>query len=625
MLPTRRRLFPLRFALPLLAGLGACAPAPGTPAALATAGPAPASAPGPVAPLTAAERAWVERTLAAMPLRERIAQMVMPWVSGDYVALDSPEFDRLRGWVEGDRVGGLILSMGLPHSYAAKLDALQALAPVPLLVASDMENGPGMRMAGIYSFPHLIPQGGGTTFPPLMALGAAGDDSLAFALGRVLAAEARAVGVHVVFGPVLDVNSNPANPIINTRSFGEDPALVARMGRAYVRGARAGGLLTVAKHFPGHGDTEADSHLELPTIRADRARLDAVELPPYVAAVEEGIDGIMTAHIAVVGVEGPGAAPATLSPYFMTRLLREEMGFRGVLFTDALEMGGVIGRYGDAEAAVLAVEAGADVLLMPRDVRAAIDAVAAAVAAGRIPEARVAASVRRILEAKARSGLAAERRVDLLAVNRTVGVRAHTELARTVAERSLTLARDRRGGVPLAPEARRVLLVTYADAADPVAGRVFADALEAGGRRVDRVRVDSRTAAAEFDSLRVRADSADAVVVAAFVSPLEGAGTIAARGGLPAWFAAQARTERPLVLVSFGSPYLLDAFPDAPAYLLAWGGADVSQQAAAAALLGSAGIAGRLPVSLPPHHARGEGIRRAARAGSPAPARSTAH
>jgi beta-N-acetylhexosaminidase len=620
---TRRRISLPRLALALLAGLGACALAAGTPAA-APAAPAP-EGPDPLRPLTAAERAWVERTLAGLTLRERVAQMVMPWVAGDYVALDSPEFDRLRAWVEEDRVGGFVMSMGLPHSYAAKLDALQALAPVPLLVASDMENGPGMRMSGIYSFPHLIPQGGGTAFPPVMALGAAGDDSLAYALGRVLAAEARAVGVHMAFGPVLDVNSNPANPIINTRSFGEDPALVARMGRAYVRGARAGGLLTVAKHFPGHGDTEADSHLELPTIRADRARLDAVELPPYRAAIEEGIDGVMTAHIAVTGVEGEGAPPATLSPYFMTRLLRGEMGFRGLLFTDAMDMGAVISRYGQDEAAVLAVEAGADVLLMPRDARAAVDAVVAAVAAGRIPEARVAASARRILEAKARAGLVAGRRVDLLAVSRTVGIRAHTKLARTVAERSLTLVRDRRGAVPLRADSQRVLVVTYADASDPAAGVVFADSLEDAGHQVDRARVDARTTAAEFDSLRARADSADAVVAAVFVSPVESAGSVAARGGLPEWFAALARTDRPLVLVSFGTPYLLDAFPDAPAFLLAWGGADVSQRAAAGALLGTVGTAGRLPVSLPPHHARGEGIRRAPRAAPPASARSAAH
>jgi beta-N-acetylhexosaminidase len=334
---------------------------------------------------------------------------------------------------------------------------------VPLLIASDLENGAGMRMAGIYSFPHLLPQGGATNFPPVMALGAAGSDSLAYALGRVLATEARAVGVHMTFGPVVDVNSNPANPIINTRSFGEDPGKVGRLAAAYVRGAREGGLLTTAKHFPGHGDTEVDSHMDLPAIRADRARLDSVELAPYRTIIRD-VDGVMTAHIAVVGVEGSAAPPATLSPRFLTDVLRGELGFNGVVFTDAMDMGAIVRRYGTTEPAVRAVEAGADVILMPIDVPGAIQALVSAVETGRVPVARIDASVRRILEAKLHAGLSQERMVDQDAVSRLVGVRAHTELARRIAERSITLARDDHGWVPISASARSALIVTYAEA-----------------------------------------------------------------------------------------------------------------------------------------------------------------
>ncbi|NIP83464.1 MAG: beta-N-acetylglucosaminidase, partial [Gemmatimonadetes bacterium] len=288
-----------------------------------------------------------------------------------------------------------------------------------------------------------------------MALGAAGSDRLAYELGRVVGREARAVGVHINFGPVLDVNSNPANPIINTRSFGEDPALVARLGAAYIRGAHDAGLLTTAKHFPGHGDTSEDSHLELPVIGADRARMDAVELPPFQAAVREGVDAIMTAHIAVRGVLGEDAPPATLSPYFMTGVLREELGFEGLLVTDAMTMGGVADEFGGGdEVLIRALEAGADILLMPPDVGEAVEAVTGAVERGRLPEERLDASVRRILEAKARAGVHRSRTVDLEAVDEVVGVRAHTELARQVAERSLTLVRDRSGLVPIADSAR---------------------------------------------------------------------------------------------------------------------------------------------------------------------------
>jgi hexosaminidase len=571
-----------------------------------------AAAPGAAAaaPDTSAA-AWVERTLASLTLREKVGQMVMPWVGGNYVATDSPEFEALLRWVERDGVGGLVMSVGLPHSYAAKLNELQRRASVPLLVTSDMENGPGMRMAGIHSFPHLLPQGGGTSFPPLMALGAADSEELAYGLGRVLGREARAVGVHMTFGPVLDVNSNPLNPIINTRSFGGDPERVAVLGRAYIRGAADAGLMTTAKHFPGHGDTSVDSHIDLPTIPASRARMDSVELYPFRQAVEGGVDAIMTAHIAVVGIEGENAPPATLSPYFMTGVLRDEMGFQGLLFTDALDMGAVAKRYPDGAAAVLAVESGADVLLMPRDVRGTIDRVVAAVESGRLPEARIDQSVRRLLEAKARSGLHRSRTVELDAVDERVGVRAHTELAARIAERSLTLVRDSAGSVPLR-SADRLLVITYAEARDPIAGRAFTQALQAPGRSVRAVRVDSRTTWEELGELLDRADSVDAVIVSAFVAPLEAAGTIETGGGFSAFVQELARRQAPLVVVSFGSPYLLSAFPNVPAYLLAWGGQDVSQRAAARALLGEIPITGKLPVDLPPHHRSGEGLERAA-------------
>ncbi len=585
--------------------LAACAPAPRA----ASAPPPSAAAPGPLAEAGAAERAWVESTLAGLTLRQKVAQLVIPWVGGEYAAVDSPEFERVARWVEEDGVGGVILSIGLPHSYAAKLNELQRRARVPLLVTTDMENGPGMRLAGVYSLPHLLPQGGGTVFPPVMALGAAGSDSLAFRAGRVVADEARAVGVHLTFGPVLDVNSNPANPIINTRSFGEDPQAVARLGSAFVRGVRSGGLMSVAKHFPGHGNTATDSHIDLPVIAADRARLDAVELVPFRAAAAAGIDGMMIAHIAVTGVEGSDAPPASVSRHFVTGVLREQLGFGGLVFTDAMDMGGVTRRYGATEPLVLALEAGADVLLQPLDVTAGIDAVAAAVRSGRVPEARIDRSVRRVLEAKARLGLPARRLVELDDVDERVGTRPHRAVAAEIARRSITLARDGRGLVPLAP-GRRVLSVTYAEVADMLAGRAFDRELAAGGARVSSARVDDRTGAAEWEALRRRADSADVIVASAYVSPREHRGTVGAGGGFPAWVEALAAAGKPVVAVTFGSPYLVSAFPSVPAYLLAWGGAEVSQQAAARALAGSAPITGTLPISIPPSLPRGTGITR---------------
>lgn len=554
---------------------------------------------------------WVDETLASLTLREKVAQLVMPWVGGDYSAVDSPEFDELLEWVEDSEVGGLILSIGLPHSYAAKLNELQQRADVPLLIASDMENGSGMRMGGIYSLPHLLPQGGGTVFPPVMALGATGSDSLAHALGYTLGQEARAVGVHMTFGPVMDVNSNPLNPIINTRSFGEDPELVARLGTAYIRGARDAGLMTTAKHFPGHGDTEVDSHIDLPIISADRARLDSVELPPFQAAIDAGVDGIMTAHIAVTGVLGADAPPATLSPYFMTEVLREEMEFEGLLFTDAMTMGGVADRYGATEPLVMAIEAGADVLLMPRDVGIAIETVLAAVESGRLTEERIDASVRRILEAKARAGLVGGTQVSLEAVDEVVATREKLALAAEVAERSITLVRDERSLVPMPRSGERILSITYGGSHDLIAGRAFDRAL---GEHVEVVstRIDERTTPVEYSALQALADSVATVMASVYVSPREFEGTVAADAGFARFLEILSASGKPVIAISFGTPYLLSSFPSVPAYMLAWGGAEVSQRAAARALLGQVEIRGKLPISLPPFYSIGAGLTRAA-------------
>ena len=565
------------------------------------------------AELSSEDRRWIDRSLASLTLREKVGQLVMPWVGGDYAAVGSAEFEQVRRWIEDDKVGGLVMSIGLPLSYAAKLNEFQARSKLPLLIASDMENGPGMRLGGIYALPSLLPQGGGTVFPPVMSLGAARSDSLAYSLGQVLGTEARAIGVHMVFGPVLDVNSNPLNPIINTRSFGENPALVSSLARAYIRGAQSRGLQTTLKHFPGHGDTDVDSHIDLPIVRATRARMDSIDLPPFRAAIAEGADAVMTGHIAAVGIEGDSAAPATLSRGFMTGILRDEMSFRGLLITDAMTMGGIAKRYGATEPLIMALEAGADVLLMPRNVTTAIETVVAAVTSGRVSVARIDSSVRRLLTAKARAGLRTGRLVDLNAVGRTVGVPAHTEIAAEVAERSITLSQDRNNLVPVADDsARRILSITYADETDLVAGRTFSSVLGERVRGISAVRVDPRTTEEEYAALRASADSAHLLLISVYVSPREFAATIGTQQTFSRFVEGMALSGKPIIVISFGSPYLLSAFPSVSSYVLAWGGAPVSQRAAALAVFGFRGISGRLPISLPPNIPYGAGLDRAA-------------
>ncbi|MEO1076998.1 MAG: glycoside hydrolase family 3 N-terminal domain-containing protein, partial [Bacteroidota bacterium] len=505
-------------------------------------------------PLDDSSRTWVAATFARLTLPERVGHLLMPWVLGGYTARDSKAFDRVARWVEEDGVGGLLVSVGTPHSYAALTNAAQERAGVPLLVASDMENGTGMRIARSYALPYVLPLGGGTLFPPMMGFGAVCEqpEALVEEMAAALAREALAVGVHMTFGPVADVNVNPANPIISTRAFGEDPEAVGRLAAAYVRGAQRMGLLTCGKHYPGHGDTAEDTHLETPIITHRMDRLEAVELPPFKRVIDAGVDGIMTAHIAVTGVEGPDAPPATLSRFFLTEVLRERMGFTGLVFTDALNMGGAAKAYPPGEVGVRAVEAGADVLTFPLDVRATRDAILAAVASGRLTEERIEASVRRILEAKARAGLhASDARVPLDAVDSIVATRAHHALASEAAARAITLVRDEHGTVPLPTTRQRVLSVTYADAEDLPAGKAF-DADLAKRHAVTSVRMDARSGPDEFEALRQQATDADAVVVAIYLSPRNFKGSVGANDrftGFVNELAAEGSSARPKPLV----------------------------------------------------------------------------
>ena len=420
----------------------ASAPPTETPAEVAQAegGPSanvpPAPAPEPVAspqappatrrpPLT-----WAQRTLARMTLREKVGQLMMPFVLGNFAPEGSETHDRIVNVIEQENVGALIMSVGSPSEVAVKLNDLQNHSKYPLLVAADLETGAGFRFRAAVHIPTNIALGGATTFPSLMAFGATGDPRHAYQLGRITALEARTMGVHVPFAPVLDVNNNPDNPIINIRSFGEDPNAVAALGAAFVRGLQDYGAVATGKHFPGHGVTGTDSHLDLPVIRVGRERLDAVELVPFRAAIAAGMQGIMTAHIAVPEITGE-TIPATVSKPMLTDLLRSDLGVEGIVFTDAMDMAAVNRLFPRGEAAVRAVLAGADVIVMPRDVKQAIDAIIEAIDEGRLTEARLDESVGRLLRLKEDLGLAEERAVPLRDDSASRGgARAHGNGAR---------------------------------------------------------------------------------------------------------------------------------------------------------------------------------------------------
>lgn len=554
-------------------------------------------------------RPWSERTLESLTLREKVAQLMMPFVIGDFAPEGSSSWSRAVGYVEREGIGGVIMSVGSPTEIAAKVNALQRRSRIPLLVGADLETGAGFRMRGAVYMPGIIELGGATDFPALMALGAAGDPQLAYEMGRITAVEARAVGIHVPFAPVLDVNNNPNNPIINVRSFGEDPGLVAELGSAFVRGVQDQGAIATGKHFPGHGDTEVDSHISLPVIRASRERLDSVELRPFQAAIQAGMGGIMTAHITVPSLNGGNGDASTLSPAVMTELLRTQMGFDGLLFTDAMDMGAISGRLGTGEAAIRAIEAGADVILMPPAVEPAIEAIVGAVRSGRLTEERIDASVRRILDTKEHMGLDAARTVDLEAIPSAVGISAHTAVADEIARRSITLVKNDGDLLPLlGTRSARVLSVTYRRTSDVLAGRYFNRRLRQTYPSLVTADIDRNTAPALHDGLLRQARNSALVVVSTYVTAVSYSGSVALPEEVSDFVRQLADVGVPHVVVSFGNPYLIGEFPDVQAYMLAWSGSEASQRAAAGALFGDFTVAGRIPTRIPGFAEIGDGI-----------------
>lgn len=577
------------------------------PAGVETANLGPAAGPlDPRAPLSAAQQRWVDSVHASLTPRQRIAQTVMVWLMGDYSSSDDGAFAAVASLVTGEGVGGIVMSLGSPGEVATKLNYLQRRARVPLLVGADLEPGLGRLEGGVF-VPSLNSAGTATVLPSNMAIGATGSERLARLAGEVTGREALATGIRLVFAPVVDVNNNPANPVINVRSFGEDPERVATLSAAFVDGVQGAGAAATIKHFPGHGDTDTDSHLALPVVKSDMARLKAVELPPFVRSINAGASAVMTAHVALPAIGGDGT-PATLRPAIMTSLLRDSLGFKGLTITDALTMQGIGKGYTNEEAVVLALKAGSDILLMPTDVPAAITAVERAVADGSLSPARVEEAVRRVLEWKVRTGSASAPTVSLDSMREVVGSARHRALADTIASAAITLLRDSRSIVPLAASAN-VTLVSYASESDVSAGRAFATELRRSYPRAQVVRISPETDAARLEEIARGLRSGATLVVTTHVRTIEGAGRPAVAPSVATWVDSIARRV-PTVVVAHGNPYVVRQFPSVAGYMVTYGRGDALERAAARALVGLAPITGQAPVSLPGFFGLGDGLTR---------------
>jgi beta-N-acetylhexosaminidase len=574
---------------------------------------------------------WARESLKKMSLEQKIGQMFMIWARAQFLNLDAPEYIALRDTMRKYHIGGFGLTVNFEDGFLYKNEPLEAATLVnqlqrdsefPLIFAADFERGLGFRLNEVTSFPHA------------MAFGATGNVDYARESARITAQESRAIGVQWNWFPDADVNSNPLNPIINTRSFGEDPKQVSNMVVAYIEGAHQYGMLTTAKHFPGHGDTDIDSHLAVPSIKGDKAHLERVELPPFRAAIKAGVDAVMVAHLAVPALDPDPNHVASISPAIVTGLLKQQMGFNGLVITDALTMAGLTklfpegGSAGAGRAAVEAVKAGNDVLLIPSDLDGSYHGLLQAVRNGEIPESRIDESVLKILRAKASVGLNKATQVDINAINRIVAKPASLDTAEEIADEAITLVRDNHQVLPLkatpkgtnigqnayqpaAEDRNRTLVLIFSDDSRSDAGRVLEHQVKMRIPEAKAMYIDARNPAGLTQPVMDAVEQAQAVIAAVYLTPQGGAQTNRiALPNAPAAILQSVLRGAPdkTVVVAMGNPYLAAQLPEVKTYLCTFSDAQVSELSAVKAMFGEIPMSGRLPVSIPNVANRGAGL-----------------
>lgn len=552
-----------------------------------------------------ARERWVEKTLRSMTLDEKIGQMLIPAgpPSGNFRPVDSDEMNTIRRNITEFHVGGYHTFGGDVAANALTSNEMQRMAKLPLLITADVEGGPAYVLFGA------------TRLPLAMSFGAAGDPQLAYEAGKLTAQECRAVGVNWIWYPVSDVNNNPENPIINIRSYGENPESVAKFVTAYIRGAQENGVIATAKHFPGHGDVATDSHIGMPVLDVPRQRFESLELVPFRAAIAAGVDSIMTTHIYMPQLEPEKNVPATLSKNIVTGILRDELHFEGVVVTDAMTMGGIAKYFTPAEATIRAVKAGVDVLLFSPSVETAFNTIKAAVASGEIPVSRIDESARRVLRLKAQLDLAnpKNRFVDVNRLPETVGTKPHRDFAQQVADSAVTLVRDERGVLPLKPSpdtrlTQIVMLDSRTGWREGTVGRVLTAEMARKFPRAVTVTVDDQSTPNEFDMVRKLAQISDTIVVNAFIRVAAFRGSIDLTSAEMSLLRDLVATNKPFVLTVFGSPFALTHMTEMPSYIVTYDTTPGAELAAVRTITGEIPFRGKLPVNLPGLYPIGHGL-----------------
>ncbi|MCB0725565.1 MAG: glycoside hydrolase family 3 C-terminal domain-containing protein [Ignavibacteriae bacterium] len=543
--------------------------------------------------------AFIEEKLSSMTLREKIGQMLVSSSKGFQLDKSGDEYKRLQKAVNEEKVGGFIFFQGTSRDEAELINDLQTQSNIPLLISADFERGTKMRLDD------------GSLFPNNMGIGATRDPNLAYHMGRIIAMECRALGIHQNYAPVVDVNNNANNPIINVRSFGEDPYLVSELADAMIKGLQDGGVIATAKHFPGHGDTDIDSHNDLPVLNFGMDRLDSVELVPYFSAIRNNVMSIMIAHLAFPAVEHEPFVPASLSQKLVKDLLIDYMGYKGLIVTDALNMEGIKKHFTTQQVAVMCVEAGIDLILMPQGEKETIDAIEKAVNDGTVTEERINESVRKILKAKLWLGLFENNIVDVEKAVNTINSKEAQDLSKIIAEASITLVKDDMDALPLSDmSGKNCAVVSINNGLETANTGFFKDEFE----KVAKSKFNNYSYTSvngdvtNSNEILASVENADVIVVPIYAKVKIKTGTV----GLPQsqldLIKSLIATGKKVIVISFGNPYLIQGFLETPAYICAYGDGESSISATIRAIFGEIKFNGKLPVSISDEYKFGTGL-----------------
>ena len=529
---------------------------------------------------------WVEKQLRKLSLSDKIGQMIIAHSPAKVRPQNNKEYSKLKKLIRKGKVGGVMFLKGTTSDAVALANYFQSIAPLPLLISADMEKGLAMRIEGA------------TEFAPNMALSATGSPILVRKMAEVIAREAKALGIHQSYSPNVDLNLNPDNPVINTRSYSDRADLTIEMAQAFIDGLQSKGMLATAKHFPGHGDVSVDSHDNLPIVQSSRKRLENLELKPFKAAIDHGVMSVMIGHLAVPKITG-NLTPATLSWKIVTKLLRNELGFQGLIITDALNMKALYEHHSLEDISLRAVEAGNDLLLFSPDPELTHRTVLKAVKKGKLSKRQIDRSVRRILLAKRWLGLDKKRLVNPDNISSHVSVRSSRKLAETIADNSITVVKDSRNVLPIRKR-DNILHIIVENKKYALSGETFSEKLyKAFGAQSLRLDIDA--GAADYQNAAEKARYASGVIISTYVEVLTGAKSLELNDRQQDFINKLTQTlppERPLVLISFGTPYLISQIPDIPAYICTYSSSEFSENAAVRLLEGKIEPTGKLPVSL---------------------------